>query len=305
MPVIALVSPSYPVEEMTEHGSSPGSRILLAELRRRGRIEGETIAIQRYSALGRVADFPALAQQVTAGNPDAIMVSTNPLARAFQRATTSIPIVANIGGDPVAGGFASSLARPGGNITGTSVDAGTQLNAKRLEVLHEAVPHLARVGFLGLRGGWERGEAPREEATRMGLEMVPALIGDPADEAEFRRIFSALVQQGAGGLLVSEVSQNMRNNNIIVELAQAERLAAIYPFRDYVDIGGLLAYGSDLVESYSHNADQLDKILKGTKPGDIPFTLFDQVPPDRQPQDREGAWPHDPADAARAGRRGD
>jgi putative tryptophan/tyrosine transport system substrate-binding protein len=273
-PVVAIVTPSTPIEQVTEKGPLAYWRVFFAELRRRGRIEGETITIERYSAQGRAADFPALAQTVTARKPDVIVASTNDLVGAFKRATTSIPIVGSTG-DPISTGLVSNLARPGGNITGVSIDPGTQLAGKRLEVLKEAVPHLARVGYIGSRTAWEQteGEGLREAAKRMGIDIIAPLFGDQVDQAEYRRVFSALVQQHVGAVVVSPSNENVANRQIIVDFAQSERLPAVYPFRDYVEIGGLFAYGPDLPELFRRLADEVDEILQGAKPGDIPYTL--------------------------------
>jgi len=274
MPVIAIAAPSRPTEEMTENGSAPFWRAFFAELRRRGRVEGKTITIERFSAHGGSADFPSLAQTVTARKPDVIVAITNDLVGAFKKATTSIPIVGSTG-DPISTGLVTNLSRPGGNITGVSADPGTLLAGKRLEVLKEALPRLARVGYVGMRTGWEHfeGEGLREAAQRMGIDITVPLLGDQVDEAEYRRVFSAFVQQGVGAFVVSPVAQNVTYEQIIVDFARSQRLPAVYPYRDYAEIGGLFAYGPDLPELFSRLADEVDEILKGAKPGDIPYTL--------------------------------
>jgi putative tryptophan/tyrosine transport system substrate-binding protein len=150
---IAVVSPAMPVALMTE-AANPVTRAFLGELRRLGYVEGKNLIVERYSAEGHTERYPELARDVVRTKPDVIVPATNGLARAFGQVTSTIPIVASLG-DPLADGLVASLARPGGNITGLTIDAGSELVGKWLELLREAVPSSFKVAYLLTRAGWE------------------------------------------------------------------------------------------------------------------------------------------------------
>jgi putative tryptophan/tyrosine transport system substrate-binding protein len=186
-------------------------------------------------------------------------------------ATSTIPIV-GIFSDPIANGIVPSLARPGGNITGVSVDVGWDQWAKRIQLLKEAVPQMSRYGFLqtrSLREGF--GAAIREDALKNSVSIVGPPLERPTDEQEYRRVFAALAQEGAEGLLVSDESENVSYRTLIVELATKGRLPTIYSLRQFVEAGGLMSYGIDVSDLGHRVADVVDQILKGAKPADIPI----------------------------------
>jgi ABC-type uncharacterized transport system substrate-binding protein len=166
-----------------------------------------------------------------------------------------------------------SLARPGGNITGVSVDVGFEQWPKRLQLLKEALPHLSRVGFLQTRIGRDQrfGALALDQELKNSVSFVGPPLEPPFDEQEYRRVFSALAQEGADGLAVTEEAENVTNRRLIVELAAKGHLPAIYPYRQFVEAGGLLAYGIDTVDIGHRVADLADKILKGAKPGELPI----------------------------------
>jgi putative ABC transport system substrate-binding protein len=186
-------------------------------------------------------------------------------------ATTTIPIVTMII-DPIAMGLVASIARPGGNITGVTIAGGLEIIGKRMELLVEAVPKLSTVGYLASRPFWEdpRGAAVREAAKRAGISLKAALLG-AFNEAEYQRIFSSLEQDRADTLMVSDEPENSINRETIVELAAKGRIPAIYALRQFVEVGGLMAYSIDLVDTFRRLASLIDKILKGANPGNIPF----------------------------------
>jgi putative ABC transport system substrate-binding protein len=185
----------------------------------------------------------------------------------LKAATTTIPIVGFVAA-PIEKGIVSSLARPGGNITGVSVDVGEDQWAKRVQLLKEAVPHISRLGLLATR---ERFSAGLREALKNSVSIVGPPLERPTDEQEYQRVFSALAQEGAEGLVVSGESENVSYRRLIIELAEKGRLPTIYPYRQFVDAGGLLAYGIDLSDLGHRVADLADKILKGAKPAEIPI----------------------------------
>jgi putative tryptophan/tyrosine transport system substrate-binding protein len=271
---IAVVSPSEPVSELTETARRASYRAFFQRLRQLGYIEGQNLAVARYSAEGRADHFAELAREVVRGNPDLIVVTSARLTLDFKAATDAIPVVATVA-DPVAFGIVSSLSRPGGNITGATADAGVEIEGKRLELLREMVPAASRVAYLASRRVWEGPytAAIRVAAQKINISLIGPPLADALQEAEYRRVFAAMTQEGADALVVSDQAEHLTNRSLIVELAATARLPAIYAYRDFTDIGGLMAYGADTRDMWRHTAGQVDQILKGTKPGDIPFYL--------------------------------
>jgi putative tryptophan/tyrosine transport system substrate-binding protein len=268
---IAMIDLSAPVAEMTENGVR-AYRGILRELRRLGYIEGQDLVIERYSLQGRAFHDPELVREVVRSKPNVILALGNPLVLDFKAATTSIPIV-GLSSDPVSLGIVASLARPGGNITGVSVDAGIDIWSKRLELLRETAPNASRMEFLGSRMAWDGpyGGALREAARRFGIAVVGPPFDAPFHEEEYRRMFAAMVAEGTGAIVVSDLPDNSIHRQLVVELANENRLPAIYPLREFVEIGGLMAYAFDDADVGRHAAGQIDFILKGTKPADIPI----------------------------------
>jgi putative tryptophan/tyrosine transport system substrate-binding protein len=205
-------------------------------------------------------------------NPDAIIANTNPMVLDFKAATSTIPIL-GITADPVALGIVSNLARPGGNITGVSVDAGIGMWSKRLELLYAVAPKTPKAAFLGSRAAWDGpyGAALREAAQGVGISLVGAPLAAPFQEADYRRVLAAAVQEGSEALVVSDLVHNFANRRLIVQLAKEGRLPAIYPWRGAVETGGLMAYFFEATDLYRQVAAQLDLILKGAKPGEVPI----------------------------------
>ena len=173
---VAIVHPSVPVKEMNETGDSR-FKALFGELRRLGYIEGQNLTLERYSGEGRTAHYADLASEVVRQQPDVIFAITGRMVRNFKAATATIPIVGSMA-DPVAFGLVSSLARPGGNITGVSSDAGLEIWGKRLGLLRELIPAASRVGFLASPDVAEL-PAMREAAQEAGI----CLVGPPLEGA--------------------------------------------------------------------------------------------------------------------------
>jgi putative tryptophan/tyrosine transport system substrate-binding protein len=202
----------------------------------------------------------------------AVQTLSDNLLLEFKTQTTTIPIVGAVP-DPLALGIVPSLARPGGNITGVSGDAGIEIWGKRLDLLREAIPKLSRIGLLTTPTPWGlRSAAILEEMSKKaGVSLVGWPLDTPIDEQAYRHAFAVIVQQAAEAVYVGDEAEHFSNRRLIVELAQKNRLAAIYPFREAVEIGGLVAYAIDFIDIFRHAADEVDQILKGTQPGDIPF----------------------------------
>ncbi len=270
---IAVVHPSHPIAVLSETGGNPYWRAFFQELRRLGYIEGQNLVVERYSAEGRGERYAELVSEVVPRKPDLIFVLTPSLVKGFKEATATIPIVAMVN-DPVAHGVVTSLARPGGNVTGVSVDAGVEIWGKRLEILREAVPGVSRVGFLTTPSPRQEDQELRvlREATgAAGIALLGPLVDYPAQPPEYRRAFAAMAQAHADALIVSDAPENLTNRQLVVELVEANRLPAIYPLPDYVQLGGLMAYAVDLLDIFRYAANQVDRVLRGEKPGEIPF----------------------------------
>ena len=206
--------------------------------------------------------------------PDLIVSTTARLATSFKAATTTIPIVA-VTSDPVAFGIVASLAHPGGNITGISVDAGIELWGKHLQLVREAIPSATNVGFLASRQVWEQsqGRALHDMARQAGISLLGPPLASPINQEEYRRVFLAMAQNNVEALIVSDQAENIANQRVIVRLSEEVRLPTVYPYPTFVDIGGLLAYGTDLVDVFRRQAGYVDLILRGAKPGETPFYL--------------------------------
>jgi putative ABC transport system substrate-binding protein len=269
---IAIVHPNIDLGDLSITSEHLGYRTLFEELRRRGYSEGRNLVVERYSAAGQTGRYADLARDVVSTNPDLILAIANPLVLSFKEATTKIPLVA-VAGNMVASGIVPSLAQPGGNITGISTDVGgNDIWGKRLALLLEATPKSLNARFLTLRSSWERvqGEAVRKEAGQLGISLEGALLDGTIDEAQIRRVFAAMEQDRVDALMVIDDAGLFPHRQLIVELASKGRIPAIYAHRIFVEPGGLMTYSFDLAEMYHHAAEQIDRIFKGEKPGEIP-----------------------------------
>ena len=277
---IAIVHPVRRVAEMREGGDQI-YRAFFSELRRSGYVEGKNLVVERRSAKGHTGRYPELAREVVQLRPHVICASSTQLVSAFKAATTTIPVV-GVTYDPVASGLAASLARPGGNITGFTVNAGDEIFGKYLELLRQAAPEVTRVAFLLRRAAWEgrQGQMMLEAAQRAGLTLIGAPLSDPIQEPEYRRVFSAVARERVQALVVSDHAENLAHHQLIVALAAHGRLPAIYPFRDFASAGGLMVYGFDVADLWLGVARYVDRILKGADPGELPYqqpTKFELV----------------------------
>ena len=268
---IAIVHPAAPISDLVIDGSHPQVSAMLMELRRLGYVESQTLAVARYSGGGQTQRFAELARDVVRTAPEVIVTFGNGMIRDFAEATRTVPIV-GFAADPIATGQVASLARPGGNLTGVAIDAGIDLWSKRFEILKEMVPGARRVGLLALGNmvpGYQRGV--QAAAERVGMTLLDASLGEMIAEAEYRRFFAALAEMGADCLAVNESGAHLVYYRLIVELAGTARLPAIYPWRDPVLAGGLMAYAFNIEELGRHAGRQVDRILRGESPATIPF----------------------------------
>jgi putative ABC transport system substrate-binding protein len=268
---IAIVHPSNPTSDMREASGNPFYRAFFEELRRLGYDEGRNLAVARYSGEGRTEHYAELAQEVVHAKPDAVVTNTSRMVLHFKAASSTLPIVA-MTSDPVALGIATSLARPGGNFTGSSSDTGPEIYAKLLELLKEAVPALSTVGFIARPDFWKNslGLALRGAAQHLGIRLILGAL-ESFEEADYRNAFEAMAQARVDAILFSEQAGHFTHRRLLVELAETNRLPTMTGYLEIVEIGGLIAYAPDRKQQYRYVAVCIDKVLRGANPGEIPI----------------------------------
>jgi len=242
-------------------------------LRDLGYVEGRNLVIEIRSAEGKLERLPALAAELVALKVDVIVAGGTPAALAAKQATTTLPIVVSAAGDPVTSGLVTSLARPGGNVTGLSM-LSPDLVGKCLEQLKQAVPGVSRVAVL-----WQPGAVPErtEKDILQGAEVAARALGvqlqfvEARGPEEFDRAFSEIIRVRAGALTVLPSSMFISERRRLVDLAAKNRLPAVYSVREFVDAGSFMAYGPNLPDLNRRAATYVDRILKGAKPGDLPI----------------------------------
>jgi len=267
VPRIGWLAPAFPPS--SSGLSNPNIEGFLQGLKELGYVEGKNIVIEYRWADGKRERLSDLAAELVTLKVDVIVARNTPATLAAQRATTTIPIVMVGPGDPVRLGLVASLARPGGNITGLSLLA-TELTGKRLELLKEAFPKIARVAVL-----WNSGDSAmtlrvkeaETSAQALGVTLQRVGVQDPND---FERAFSTMSSQAADALLVTLDTFTALHQKRILEFAAKYRLPAMYERIDFVEAGGLMTYGPSLSEIFRRAAVFVDKILKGAKPADLP-----------------------------------
>ena len=256
--------------------TASGSAVLVdafrQELNKLGWIEGKSFTIEyRFGENKSTGGLPELAAGLVRLKVDLIVGTDTPASLAAKSATTTIPIVMVSVGDPVAAGLVANLARPGGNVTGFS-NLGIELNTKRLEILKDTVPKLARVGLLrpvtaGIGSDLQLKEIrPAALALKVKLEEIET----QPDPKGLESAFQTANQKHVGAMMTIAAPRFFAERKPIVELAGKYRLPAIYFQKEFVDEGGLMSYGADYDDLYRNAAHYVDKILKGAKPGDLP-----------------------------------
>jgi putative tryptophan/tyrosine transport system substrate-binding protein len=241
----------------------------LREFRKLGYVEGKNIAIEPRYGEDKLDRLPALADELVRLRVDVLLTPSTPVALAAKSATTAIPIVFLNVSDPVAVGLIDSLARPGGNITGIT-NIVSVLAGKRLELLKESIPKLSRVAVLWNPqdpGSIQQWKESHFAARELGLQLHSMEVSS-ADKYE--GAFKEAIKARSAALAVMHSGLAVSNQKQIADLATKNRLPGIYARADYVDSGGLMSYGADEAEPYRRAALMVDKILKGTKPADIP-----------------------------------
>lgn len=238
-------------------------------LKEHGHVEGRTISIEWRWGNDKVERLPELAAELVALKPDALLTGGTPATKALKAATTTIPIVMAIIGDPVAAGLVESLARPGGNATGFSLIA-PDLGSKRLQLLKEVVPAMSAVAVL-----WNAAN-PQVPVELKGIESAAQALGlrlhsaPISADVSLEAAFATAIGQRVQAMIVQADAVLYSRRKPVVALAAANRLPAIYSFRDFVAEGGLISYAPSDTDLYRRAATMLDKVLKGANPGELP-----------------------------------
>ena len=239
-----------------------------------GYVYGEHYVTLAHGVAGNALDMDGLVKELVRQKPD-VVVATGAACAPLQRATSTIPVVMTAALDPVGAGLVKSLVRPGSNLTGMSLQ-GSEATAKRLELLKELLPERATVGVIWNRASAHGLQAAQEAASARGWRIEPVEISGN----DWERAFHAATRARVGGLLVLAAQVLFPRAKPVAELVAQLRLPAIYDLRPYVEAGGLMSYGPDIVDIWRRAAGFVDKILDGAKPGDIPVeqpTRFELV----------------------------
>jgi putative tryptophan/tyrosine transport system substrate-binding protein len=270
---LAFVHSGIPADKLNKTDGPFWVRRFFETLERLGHSEGGNLVVERYSAEGHSDRFAALTAEAVSRKPDVIVSNLNPLIKTFLAATATIPIV-GITSDPVASGLIASLARPGGNLTGVSVEAGTEIIAKRLQIMKEAIPSAAKVAYLlsNSRPDGVDGDSYHEAAQRLGIVLTERFLSQ-VDEAQLRQNFAEMAEARTDAILVDGSGSFLAFRALLAELAANSRIPVVYPYRDYVEQGGLMAFAPDLGELAERMASDVHKIFEGAKAADIPFYL--------------------------------
>jgi len=275
--IVLAVSP--PAEMAGPDPIHPITRVILHELRSLGYVEGRNLVFERRTAEGNPARYPEIIAELVRLKADVIILAPSlDLIRAAQSATRSIPLVLMGYRRAVEDGFAASLARPGGNVTGPVTGTGSDNDAKRLQVFKEMVPGLRRVAYLAPKVYWDDPESQpvRQAAKMLGIELLP-VDHHPTDP---QVSFAAIAQLRVDGLFVAPSPANYAHRESTGRLAIAARLPASVSLPSIVEAGALMSYAPDLLEVQRKVAHYVDRILKGAKPGALPMeqpTRFELV----------------------------
>jgi putative ABC transport system substrate-binding protein len=272
VPLLGILTPA-------SEASTPLWEAFRQGLRALGYVEGQNILLEYRFAAGKPERFSALAAELVRLPVDLLVTDSTPATQAAKDATSTIPIVMTGSAAPTETGLVASLARPGGNVTGLSIMA-PGLGGKRLELLKEALPHVARVAVLWSTGNltyppqWRELEAA---AHGLGVQLHPLEVPHPN---ELDSLFAAMTTAGAEALLTLADAVLWNHRTRVVALTAQSRLPAIFPEREFADAGGFMAYGPSVPESFRRAATYVDRILKGAKPEELPVeqpTQFDFV----------------------------
>jgi len=256
---------------------SPGTEAFQKGLRELGYVEGQNIIVEWRLAEGRFERLPEFAAELVRLKVDVIYAPADPYVEVARKATTTIPIVFAVVADPVGRGFVQSLARPGGNITGLT-NVSRELAGKRLELLKETVAGVSRIGVL-TNPATSALTWPETEAAARALG-VQLLVQEAREVGDLEGAFAAMKRGGVAAVIKLPDAMFYAQRRRIADLALKHRLPVMSAFRDFVEAGGLMAYGADIGDLIRRSATYVDKILKGAKPADLPVeqpTKFELV----------------------------
>jgi putative tryptophan/tyrosine transport system substrate-binding protein len=262
---VGLLSGGTPVSVVDER-----QKAMISGLASRGYVEGRNLVLEARWAEAHVDRLPALAAELIARSPDAIVTFGYPAGFAAKQASASVPIVLTGAGDPVATGLVQSLARPGGNVTGMT-ELSTELSAKRLQLIKEAVPNLMRVAMLWNAadlGMTLRTKAAEDAARVLGLQVQMLGVREPED---FEQAFAAMMRDRPGAILMVSDALTVLNRQRIVDFAVTNRLPTIFELTALVRDGGLMSYGANQAAIGERAADFLARIMGGARPADQPL----------------------------------
>ena len=245
-------------------------------LRDLGYVEGQNLVLERRSAEGKFERFGEIVAELVGRRTD-VIVALGVVAKEAKRVTTAVPIVM-VGSDPVRAGIVTSLARPGGNVTGVTTDTGPEFEAKRIQLLKEVVPEASRVAYLGLADDWDsdEGKAVRAAVRTMGVTLVHARH----TAVHYADAFALITRERPHALFVARNPVIYAYRQLIADFAIEHRTPGMYPWREFVEAGGLMSYGVSIPDVWRRAAGYVDKILKGAKPADLPVeqpTKFELV----------------------------
>jgi putative ABC transport system substrate-binding protein len=264
--ITGVIAPADTMRELTI------TQAFLEGMRDLGYAEGENIDYIFRSVEGKVAERAGpITEEFIANGVDVITVNATPMAKEIMRHTTKVPIVMMAGGDLVAQGIVASLSRPGGNVTGFSNYVAPEIEAKRFQLLKDIAPAIRRVAYLGMKQIWDGGNRQALQSAAQGLGVAVSFIEHSlAGHAE---AFQLLENEQPDALIISDWTPLWGKRQAIFDFALQHRAPAIYPWREYVDNGGLMSYGLNLMDQYRRSASYVDKILKGANPGELPIQL--------------------------------
>jgi putative ABC transport system substrate-binding protein len=243
------------------------------ELRRLNWDKDQNLRVTWHSSQvdpGRAAD---LARDVAALGPDVIFAADVRMAVVLKASAPRVSVVAILV-DPLGTGIAANLARPGGNVTGFSVDAGVEIVGKRLEIFREIVPAATRIAWFTPRRTVDLvGPSTRRFVAAAGMTLIDVVLEPPVNGASFRRAFESMANEGVDSVWVATTGEMLEHRRLIADLATTARLPTVFGWRANVEAGGLVSYGIDLAEYYRSAARYVDRILRGASPGDLPIQL--------------------------------
>jgi putative ABC transport system substrate-binding protein len=228
-----------------------------------------TPILERRSAEGKFERLGEIASELVNLKTDVIVAVNTMVVQRAHAVTTTVPIVQLTGTDPVLAGLAQSVAHPGGNVTGLTSTPSPEIEAKRLQLLKEVAPGATRIAFLGMKTDWESswGQSVRRAAQALGVTLILA-EHQPND---YTGAFALIERGRANAIYLAANPPNWQYRRLIADFATKNRLPSAYSTRAYAEVGGLMSYGSDLIENSRAAAQYVDKILKGAKPGDLPI----------------------------------